>query len=206
MRGFALLARRLRRNKPRRNMKIQHLFRGMNVLFFSLVILMADQATKRMIKSRFELRDSVEVVGDFFRLTYIENPGMAFGIRLGSPAFFTAFATIASMVIFVYLYRIRHEKFISRFSLAIILGGAVGNLIDRFAYGQVIDFLDFGIGNTRWPIFNVADSSVTIGMMMLLSIVLFEKEADAEKTAMPVHSADDPDNPTAPETIRRSPQ
>lgn len=182
-------------------MKITGLFHGMNVLFFSLIILIADQVTKLIVKDRFELRESISVIGDFFRLTYIENPGMAFGIQLGSPAFFTAFASIASLIIFVYLYRIRQEKFISRFALAIILGGAIGNLIDRFAYGQVVDFLDFGIGDTRWPIFNIADSSVTVGMILLLSIVLFEKETGAEAQA--VLPSDDRSEPTEPNSIQR---
>lgn len=174
----------------------------MNVLFFSAIILVVDQLTKLMVKARFELRDSISVIGEFFRLTYIENPGMAFGIQLGSPMFFTAFASIASVIIFVYLYRIRHEKFLSRFALAIILGGALGNLIDRFAYGQVIDFLDFGIGDTRWPIFNIADSSVTVGMILLLTIVFFEKEAETQAPA--ALSADDHNEPTEPKPISRS--
>jgi signal peptidase II len=177
-------------------MRLNNLFRGMNILFFSAIILAADQATKLIIKSRFDLRDSVSVIGDFFRLTYIENPGMAFGIQFGSPVFFTGFASVASVIIFVYLYRIRHEKFISRFALAIILGGAVGNLIDRFAYGQVVDFLDFGFGETRWPIFNVADSSVTVGMILLLSIVLFEKDspnaASLSQEIVPSNNHSDP--------------
>jgi signal peptidase II len=177
-------------------MKSNNLFRGMNVLFFSAIILLADQATKLTIKNRVDLRDSISVMGDFFRLTYIENPGMAFGIQFGSPLFFTGFASIASVVIFVYLYRIRHEKFIPRFALAIILGGAVGNLIDRFAYGQVVDFLDFGFGETRWPIFNIADSSVTVGMILLLSVVLFEKDketvAPVSEDIVPSNNHNDP--------------
>ena len=181
-------------------MKMTGMFHGMNVLILSAIIVIADQATKLMVKGRFELRDSVSVIGDFFRLTYIENPGMAFGIQLGSPAFFTAFASIASVIIFVYLYRIRQEKFISRFALAIILGGAVGNLIDRFAYGQVVDFLDFGIGDTRWPIFNIADSSVTVGMILLLSVVLFEKETVVEDPA----NADRQPEATDPNPIQRT--
>lgn len=171
----------------------------MNVLFFSAIVLILDQATKLMIKARFELRDSVSVIGDFFRLTYIENPGMAFGIQLGSPAFFTAFASIASAVIFVYLYRIRHESFTSRFALAIILGGAVGNLIDRFAYGQVVDFFDFGIGDSRWPIFNIADSSVTVGMILLLAIVFFEKDASEAAGATEDEATPSDDHRAAPE-------
>ncbi len=186
-------------------MKIEHLLRGMNVLFFSVIILIADQATKWMIKDRFELRDSVSVIGDFFRLTYIENPGMAFGIQLGSPMFFTIFASIASIIIFVYLYRIRQEKFLSRFALAIILGGALGNLIDRFAYGRVVDFLDFGFGDTRWPIFNIADSSVTVGMILLLTLVFFEKEVETQSPAVSVAlPSDDQSEPTESKPIPRS--
>jgi len=185
-------------------MSIRQPLNGLGVLVFSAVILILDQTSKLIVKSRFELRESVDVMGDFFRLTYIENPGMAFGIRLGSPVFFTAFASIASVVIFVYLYRIRYEKFTPRFALAIILGGAVGNLIDRFAYGQVIDFLDFGIGNTRWPIFNVADSSVTVGMILLMSVVLFEKEGGAAPSSA-ANSLRDPGTTTEAESIARDP-
>lgn len=163
---------------------------GMGVLAISALIVVLDQITKLSVKGRFFLGESLEVLGDFFRFTYIENPGMAFGIRIGGKYFFTVFATLATAVILFYLYRIRHERFLSRFSLALIFGGAIGNLIDRYAYGQVIDFIDVGIGNTRWPVFNIADSAVTVGMLMLVFFVLFERdpksaEAGAETTAFP---------------------
>lgn len=189
-------------------MKIKGFFHGMNVLIFSALVLITDQTAKLIIKSRFEIHDTVEIIGDFFRFTYIENPGMAFGIRLGNATFFTAFATIASTAIFIYLYRIRHEKFLPRFALAVILGGAIGNLIDRFAYGQVIDFLDFGIGNARWPVFNIADASVTLGMIMLVSIVLFEKEEGTEKAATSrlLGGIDDHGETTEAQNIRRDPR
>jgi signal peptidase II len=82
----------------------------------------------------------------------------------------------------------RHEGLYPRFSLALILGGAIGNLIDRFAYGEVIDFIDVGFRNTRWPVFNIADSAVTIGMIILVSLVLFEgqKEEAPAKANFPV--------------------
>ncbi len=158
---------------------------GMGVLLISALIVVLDQVTKLAVKERFFLGESIEVLGDVLRLTYIENPGMAFGIRIGGKYFFTVFATLATAVILFYLYRIRHERLLSRFSLALIFGGAIGNLIDRYAYGQVIDFVDVGLNPTswRWPVFNVADSAVTVGMLMLVFFVLFEQEAKPAETA-----------------------
>jgi len=135
----------------------------------------------------------IPLIGDVVRLTYIENPGMAFGIDFGGKVFFAIFSIIACIGIFWYLYRIRHERLRVRVPFALILGGAFGNLIDRVFYGvfygeaplfhgAVVDFIDviffniniFGYEMTRWPVFNIADSSVTIGVILLL---IFHKEA-----------------------------
>jgi signal peptidase II len=163
------------------------------VLVFTVLIVALDQITKLTIKAQFYLGESIDILGDVLRFTYIQNPGMAFGIRFGGKLFFTIFASIASVVILIYLYRMRYERFHSRLSLALILGGAIGNLIDRFAYGEVIDFIDIGIKETRWPVFNVADSAVTIGMIILVSLVLFE--GHKEKAPLP---AKFPVQPPAP--------
>ncbi|MDZ7343589.1 MAG: signal peptidase II [candidate division KSB1 bacterium] len=166
--------------------------RGMGVLLFTVAIVILDQITKLVVKSRFYYGESIEIFGDLLRLTYIQNEGMAFGIRFGGKLFFTIFASLASVIILVYLYRMRHERFFPRLSLALILGGAIGNLIDRFAYGAVVDFIDVGIGSTRWPVFNIADSGVTVGMIILIFIVLFEKEKQEPKPASPFFSAQEP--------------
>src|SRR5262245_47614765 len=168
------------------------MFDRMRILIISVAIVVLDQFTKLAIKARFFLGESIDLLGNYLRFTYIENPGMAFGIRIGGKYFFTIFASIATLVILYYLYRIRHERFASRLALAFILGGAAGNLIDRYAYGQVIDFIDVGLGDTRWPVFNVADSAVTVGMIMLIAFVLFERETPLEKTKMPVFLASEP--------------
>lgn len=152
----------------------------MRVLFVTFFAVVLDQLTKILVKSNFVLYDSIKILGDFFRFTYIENPGMAFGIRFAGPWFFTLFSSIASIAILVFLYRIRHERFLSRFSLALVLGGAVGNLIDRFLYGRVVDFLDFGLGAYRFPVFNVADICVSVGMVILIFLVLFEKDVSQQ--------------------------
>ena len=133
------------------------------------------------------LGSTIPVLGDFARLTYIENPGMAFGIDDGGKIFFSLFSVVASVGILLYLYKMKNERLLFRFSLALILGGAIGNLIDRvfygvlfnegsLFYGKVVDFVDIDFFNvnvlgyhlSRWPIFNIADSSVTIGVLILL--------------------------------------
>ena len=170
----------------------------MRVLFVSGLIILCDQVSKLLVKGLhlpalgisidgMQYGTSKPILGQFFRLTYIENPGMAFGIDIGGKLFFSIFSIFASVAIVVYLYRARNEGFGFRFSLAMILGGAVGNLIDRVLYGvffdeaplfygKVVDFFDldffnldlFGYHLSRWPVFNIADASVTIGVIMLL--------------------------------------
>jgi len=144
---------------------------------------------------------SKNILGDFFKLTFVENPGIAFGIDVNetSKLLLSIFTLIASIGIFYYLWKSRDQKLIIRLALAFILGGAVGNLIDRTFYGVFygyerifyghvvdffnVDFFDFTIlGRTfdRWPIFNVADASVSIGVVLLL---IFHKAPVEEKAA-----------------------
>ena len=126
--------------------------------------------------------DSISVIGDLIRLTYVQNPGMAFGIQIGGKLFYTIFASIACIIILAALFRLRPENFGARFALATIFGGAVGNLMDRFIYSKVVDFIDIRI--IRWPVFNFADIAVFIGMIVLIAIVIFEKnreEAEVEE-------------------------
>jgi signal peptidase II len=153
----------------------------LRVLLISVVVVVVDQVSKLLVRYFFEYGQSRSIVGDFIRLTYIENSGMAFGIQVGGQIFFTLFAAIATVVIFIYIVKARAEKTPLRFALALILGGAIGNLIDRFLYGKVIDFIDIGVKNTRWYIFNFADSAVTIGMIILATLVLFDKDSKREQ-------------------------
>jgi len=127
------------------------------------------------------LGQSIPVLGDFFRITYVENPGIAFGIRVGNGTLFTILSIIASLIIVIYLATHWDETMGIKCGLALILGGAVGNLIDRIRFGQVVDFLDVGLKNVRWPVFNVADSAVVIGMGFFLVATIL---ADRKKTIM----------------------
>ena len=119
--------------------------------------------------------------GDFFRLTYIHNPGAAFGLNMGSPLLHTAFSILA-LGILIYLYRsLAANERLLRLALSLVLGGAVGNIIDRLYLGEVVDFFDFGLGDLRWPIFNVADSCVTVGVLLLALGYSRREKTDASK-------------------------
>lgn len=185
----------------------------MKVLNISLVVVLLDQISKLLVKGisipflnlefkGMEYGSSINVIGDLFKFTFVENPGMAFGINVDgySKLLLSLFSLVASIAIVVYLYKVRKQKLFFRIALALILGGAIGNLIDRFFYGiifdyaplfygRVVDFLHFNalgftiFGKTfdSFPIFNIADSSVTIGVAILL---IFHKsfEEPSDKT------------------------
>ncbi len=183
----------------------------MKVLYLSLVVVVIDQITKLLVKG-FSIPflsfnydgmyygQVIHVIGDFFRLTFIENPGMAFGYDPGDGLKFwvTLFSLVASIGLVIYIYLIRNKSLSLRIAIALILGGAVGNLIDRMFYGvifdyaplfygKVVDFLDFDFFNftlfgktyDRWPIFNIADASVTIGVLVL--IIFYRKHQREEE-------------------------
>jgi len=162
---------------------------ALKIFTVSALVLVIDQTTKLLTKSLMTLRESVPVIGDTLRLTYIENDGMALGIAVSNKLLFNAFSLIAAAVILYYLIKLRNDHFVTRFALAIIFGGAIGNLIDRILYGKVIDFFDLNIPDipslniyffstpsfNRWPIFNVADIAVSVGMFILILTVLLSK-------------------------------
>lgn len=135
------------------------------------LVLGLDLATKLLVQGTFHLYESVEVVGDLFRLTYIYNPGAAFGLHLGphSRFIFLGLALVALAVLIAMYRNTPAEERLRLFAIGAIAGGALGNVIDRIRSPHgVVDFLDFGIGHVRWPVFNIADTAVTIGAVMLL--------------------------------------
>ncbi|HBN45382.1 MAG: signal peptidase II [Candidatus Marinimicrobia bacterium] len=141
----------------------------MKILLVSAVVVVVDQITKVLTRSYLDLYDSVPVIKNFFHLTYITNDGMAFGLNFpGGVYVFSVISIILTVIIFMYLWKEQNNHILMRLSLALILAGAIGNLIDRLLFGEVVDFFDFMIGDFHWYIFNVADSAVTIGMFMYL--------------------------------------
>ncbi|MBN2103179.1 signal peptidase II [bacterium] len=154
----------------------------MIVFIFISFVLIADQLTKHLVRDTMVPGQSIPVLGDVVRLTYVENPGIAFGIRVSHGWIFTVLSILASIGIIVYLITQWKESGWIKSSLALILGGAVGNLIDRIAFSRVADFVDIGIGTLRWPVFNVADSAVVIGMFMLfITMYMQEKKRPPKK-------------------------
>jgi len=147
----------------------------------ALAIALLDQISKFYVQGTLRLGQVVPVIPSFFNLTHVLNPGAAFGFLSGAPAairhpLFTAISIFA--VLFIIYYRARHRqmRLLPSVGLACILGGAVGNLIDRLRLGMVVDFLDFYYGAYHWPAFNVADSAITIGVALMVLEILADRE------------------------------
>lgn len=140
-----------------------------------LIVIVVDQATKAWVRSTLDVNESRRVIGDYVRITYIHNEGAAFGLQVGqhSSLVFLILAVAAStLVLYLYLTTSPGER-MQRVALGLILGGALGNIIDRIRWNMVVDFMQVGVGGHYWPIFNVADSAVTIGAVLLAYAYLF---------------------------------
>lgn len=159
-------------------------------------VIVLDQVTKLHIMQTMRLHESIPIVPNLFSLTYIRNPGAAFGLLAGSSnafrmVFFGLTSIFALVLLGTILFRMPERDWLGRLSVAGILGGAVGNLIDRLRYGEVIDFLDVYVENYHWPAFNVADSAITIGVIFLIIHFAFEKKDPAvpDKTSSSASAA-----------------
>jgi len=150
------------------------------VAILFIFALASDQITKYLIRETMTLGQSNPIIGDFLKFTYVENPGIAFGIQVGNGVIFTVLSLIASLGIVVYLITHWHESNGMKNGLALILGGAFGNLIDRILHGKVVDFIEVGIRQFSWPVFNIADSAVVIGMVIIFYTV-FQDEKRIKK-------------------------
>jgi len=149
-------------------------------LLIGASVALVDQITKGLIIDRFMLHESMEIIPGFFNITYIRNTGGAFGVLAGEASrwrigLFLAVSCMALGII-LYLYmRIPRGKTWLDAGLAMTFGGAVGNVIDRVRLGEVVDFLDFHVGTLHWPAFNVADSSISIGVGIFCFYLIFKK-------------------------------
>jgi signal peptidase II len=155
------------------------------VFSVAAVVLILDQLTKWYIRQWLPLYDSVVVIESFFHITHLRNPGAAFGLLADADAalripFFIVVAMIAVTALTFFVRRIEDHRLLLLISLGAILGGAFGNLTDRILMGAVTDFLDFHIRGFHWPAFNVADSGISVGMVILILHSLFAPEALGE--------------------------
>ena len=145
----------------------------------SLVIVVLDQLAKLVVVRSMRLGQNIPIVPGFFDLTFVLNPGAAFSLFATLPEwirnpFFILISVAAAVLIVAYRSRYLRENRLASVSLALILGGAIGNLIDRLRYGVVVDFLDAHIYEYHWPIFNVADSALSVGVTLLFIEMLLE--------------------------------
>lgn len=167
-------------------------------MWLAVSIIAIDQITKAIVRSRMHLGESIPIIDDWFKLTFTENPGMAFGIQFGSPLVVTGLAIVATVLIVLYLRVVKTDSVGYTLSLALILGGAIGNIIDRILFaliygygglfeGQVVDFIHFDLWSGRisdliplfggnhvavFPIWNVADMSIVVGVVL---VIIFQR-------------------------------
>ncbi|MCG8565427.1 MAG: signal peptidase II [Desulfobacterales bacterium] len=147
------------------------------------VVCLVDQVTKFWITRNIALYDHIEVIPGFFNINHVLNPGGAFGFFAQQSAgvrqfVFLFLSTLVTLFLVWFYHRTAREYRFLSYGLALVFGGAVGNLIDRFAYGKVVDFLDFYIGVAHWPSFNIADSAICVGMAILIYHMVFNKVPD----------------------------
>ena len=153
------------------------------VAIWTAAIVVVDQLTKMIVDQTMALHQSIAIIDGFFSLTYVRNTGAAFGIFSGSAAIFRRpFLIAVSICAIAFIFRMlkrlpEHEKGLMT-ALTFIVAGAIGNLIDRIFFGEVIDFLDVYWGNYHWPAFNVADSFITIGVSLTVLILYKHKGED----------------------------
>ena len=164
----------------------------------ALIVILLDQATKWLIVTRMEIGDTIPVIGDFFSIASHRNTGAAFSILQGQRWFFITVTLVVVAGLVWYLYKLRNaNKRLFLWSLALLLGGAMGNLIDRMMTGEVVDFLKFHFRfdwfgtpvDYVFPIFNLADSSITIGVALFILDTLLEwRKEKREETHEPQQS------------------
>ncbi len=151
-----------------------------NLALICLLIVFADQLTKWVVSRSVRLFDVVAVIPGCVNLVHVRNPGGAFGFfaHQGGNIRSLLFILVSSgaVVLVLYLYYKTPQKYTMLLTgLALIIGGALGNMIDRLRFGHVVDFIDLYVGNLHWPAFNVADSAITVGMVIFAGCILFRK-------------------------------
>lgn len=168
-------------------------------IFISLVglIVSLDQLTKTMVISKFHLHQSLAVIENFLNITLVHNRGAAFGLLANLPdhirePFFLVIPMLTLSAIIFAFYKLSEQEIFSVVGLVLIVGGAIGNLIDRVRIGYVIDFIDFHwFGEHHFPAFNVADAAICVGVFILILNLLF----------LPPESTDEGDDPETPSTV-----
>jgi len=140
----------------------------MQVLLLSIAIIVLDQITKTLVTLKFHLSDSIVLIPGFFSLTYVRNIGAAWGMLGGWNGVLVALSAVVLVLLVVFRRSFLTDSLIHRISLGLMLGGIAGNLFDRIRFQYVVDFLDFYWGTHHFPAFNVADSSICVGVALYM--------------------------------------
>lgn len=145
--------------------------------FIVITVILLDQITKFLVIENMLLNQSIIIIKDLLHITYIRNAGAAFGLleEMETPFFLIA-SSIAILIVFIYLVRTPKDHAFLIGSLSFIFGGAIGNMIDRVRFGEVIDFIDLQYKGHHWPAFNISDSAITIGIGLLFLNMIFGKK------------------------------
>ena len=157
--------------------------RYLNLAVIAGLVILLDQVTKALILHYLPLHQNVAVIPGFFDITHIHNPGGAFGFLSGVSSklrsvIFLFISSLAVGLIFYFYKKTPSSLPWLSAAFALIFGGAIGNLVDRLRFGVVVDFLDLYIGNWLWPAFNIADSAITVGIIVFIVHLVFNKIPD----------------------------
>lgn len=150
-----------------------HATSALRLFVTAFFITVADQTVKKVVTTVMDLGESVDFMGTVVRFTRTSNTGAAFGMMRGRSILFIIISAVASVAIAASFRQISRLRTCEQVAFGLIMGGALGNLIDRVRLGAVVDFINIGIGDVRWPYFNVADSAITIGVAVLAFHLLF---------------------------------
>ena len=170
------------------------------------LVVALDRWTKHWASTSLPFSEPIRLVGDYVRLTYTRNSGVAFGIGQGTGFPYYVFSLVAIVaILWMFLRGRAGQDPVRRVSLALILGGAVGNLVDRVTSGEVVDFIEVGIPQWHWPVFNVADSAVTVGVLLFALVWTRGRETPqaAGGGAPDAAGGDEPARPEGPGDERR---
>ena len=157
----------------------------MTPLLVAFCVILLDQASKEWVRGAFALHESVPVIPGFFDLTYIRNTGAAWGLFSGQNLALALLAFAMLVVLVVFRRKLLPPGTLHRVALGLLCGGIVGNFIDRLAYGQVVDFLDFHFGDYIYPTFNIADCGIVCGVTLYILINLRQPQPAKPDQAAP---------------------
>ena len=146
-----------------------------------IIRIIVDQIIKFIIKANMNIADTINIIPNFFRITFLKNEGAAFSILSGNRLLFI-FITVLVLILF-YFFLLKNKKIIKTKQLlyGLLLGGIIGNFIDRILYGYVIDYLDFNIGSYNYPVFNIADSLIVISIIWLIVLSVKEDKNESRR-------------------------